>query len=374
MKQKGKDNPIIKVQLIVILTVLIASSCIYYVVYTLFDNAVMNDIQERAGNLKGYVQAAITTRTFEGTGSDAFEETRDALGQFREIAYIRHLYIATADSAGNVTIVMDSLYGDDMQYALNEEMAADLRLCLELGEVVHGKGIYHTDWGSIYAVYWPVFSQQRETLGAVGMEFDVTSIYQSYRQALVYSLAISAGLIILFCLAAYLSLHKMQEPYYKKLAYTDYLTGLENRMAFEQKLLQCETLIAEKKTVTFMIFDLNNLKTVNDTLGHKAGDQYIKNTALTIAEILKDAGEVYRIGGDEFAAILIDCAEEQAETLLETLRNEKRQVVKNVPFSCAAGASTFKFGADNNLRDVIDRADNNMYGEKKRQKGGAEIR
>ena len=187
-------------------------------------------------------------------------------------------------------------------------------------------------------------------------------------------MAISAGLIILFCLAAYLSLHKMQEPYYKKLAYTDYLTGLENRMAFEQRLLECEALIADKKTVTFMVFDLNNLKTVNDTMGHKAGDQYIKNTAAVIAEILKGIGAVYRIGGDEFAAILVDCPEEKAESLLAALRNEKRHVVKNVPFSCASGASTFKFGADNNLRDVIERADNDMYVEKKQQKGGTEIR
>jgi diguanylate cyclase (GGDEF)-like protein len=367
-KKQKKSNPILTVQLIVIITVLIATSSVYYTAYSLFNNTIMNDLRERADNLKEYVQGAITTKTFEDSDGAFFEETREELSRFREVAHIRHLYIATVDESGGVNIVMNSLDDREPTYALSDEMAADLRRSLESGEVVHSSEIYDTGWGNVYAIYWPVFDQENVILGAVGMEFDVTSIYNSYREALIYSGVISAGLILLFCLVAYLSLMKMKEPYYKKLAFTDPLTGLENRMAFESQLLQCEEMIAKNRNITFMVFDLNNLKKVNDTLGHKLGDLYIKNTALTIAQLLKGKGDVYRIGGDEFAAIVVDWPEEKVDVLLDIFRNEKRQVIKGFPFSCAFGASTFKHGADNNLRDVIDRADNEMYGEKKKQK------
>jgi len=139
-------------------------------------------------------------------------------------------------------------------------------------------------------------------------------------------------------------------------------------MAFEHKLRECGDMADEGKNVTMLIFDVNNLKTVNDTEGHEAGDKYLKNTADIIHENLKGRGPLYRIGGDEYAVIFADRTEREIEDVLNSLRNEKRMAYKKQPFSCAFGAATFQKGVDETLRDVFKRADEEMYKHKKQMK------
>jgi len=166
-----------------------------------------------------------------------------------------------------------------------------------------------------------------------------------------------------------LSMNRATEPYFKKLAYTDFLTGYENRMAFEHRLRECNEFAEQGKSVTLIIFDVNNLKTVNDFQGHEAGDTYLKNTADIIFENLRGFGSLYRIGGDEFASIIVDRSEKEIRKIMKRLGEEKRMAYKTQPFSCAAGAATFTRGVDATMRDVLGRADEAMYAEKKRQKG-----
>lgn len=94
---------------------------------------------------------------------------------------------------------------------------------------------------------------------------------------------------------------------YRKLAFTDELTGLSNRTAFKEDLEKRmgmdkrtgeETILP---TVVFM-FDLNDLKKCNDTYGHDYGDQYIKMAADALKKLFAEEGKCYRIGGDEFCA------------------------------------------------------------------------
>ena len=88
----------------------------------------------------------------------------------------------------------------------------------------------------------------------------------------------------------------------EKLAMEDALTGIKNRNAFtswEKKLLEQDT-----GTYVFVHFDVNRLKKVNDTYGHAEGDRHIKAAANVIRESFGNAGECFRIGGDEFFVIL----------------------------------------------------------------------
>jgi diguanylate cyclase (GGDEF)-like protein len=85
---------------------------------------------------------------------------------------------------------------------------------------------------------------------------------------------------------------------------TDTLTGLKSRYAYSQKLNELDQLDAlPEDTIVFMI-DINGLKSVNDSLGHQAGDELITSMASSILEIFSPYGECYRTGGDEFVAIL----------------------------------------------------------------------
>ena len=81
----------------------------------------------------------------------------------------------------------------------------------------------------------------------------------------------------------------------------DQLTGLYNRRSYDHRL---DMLRCEKKTAGIVMLDVNQLKKINDTLGHKAGDELICGASTCIRQVFSKYGTCYRIGGDEFAVIL----------------------------------------------------------------------
>jgi diguanylate cyclase (GGDEF)-like protein len=158
---------------------------------------------------------------------------------------------------------------------------------------------------------------------------------------------------------------------YERLAYTDILTGLKNRTSFEEEI-QKRNLAPEAQTDTsIIIFDLNNLKDTNDTLGHKEGDQLIRNGAGLIEDTFKGHGEIYRIGGDEFVVLSEGYPEASLRDLLGTF-SEKLDAFNhndsNLKVGIAWGMASFKKSEDHDLYSVFVRADKSMYECKKIQK------
>ena len=94
-----------------------------------------------------------------------------------------------------------------------------------------------------------------------------------------------------------------EAEFISKLAYSDGLTGLGNRTAYIERLRDREEK-APNKSLGFVMFDINNLKQVNDTQGHKLGDEMIRTCAMLLRESFGEMARLYRIGGDEFAALL----------------------------------------------------------------------
>lgn len=92
---------------------------------------------------------------------------------------------------------------------------------------------------------------------------------------------------------------------YKQVSLTDNLTDLGNRRAFEQKLLEISSMPDVVDAVLVMM-DLNGLKYANDNYGHNAGDELIITAAHCIRSIFGEAGTCYRIGGDEFTAVIVN--------------------------------------------------------------------
>ena len=148
------------------------------------------------------------------------------------------------------------------------------------------------------------------------------------------------------------------------IASRDPLTGVNNRAAFNQKSDELLRDIEQGKSVEFAIIecDLNNLKIVNDQLGHEAGDLFIKTNCRAFCETFKHS-PVYRIGGDEFVIVVQGSDYEERDALLDKLRSlrEPNEPLRADRISFAAGIAEFDPQVDKTPADVLKRADAFMY-------------
>ena len=157
-----------------------------------------------------------------------------------------------------------------------------------------------------------------------------------------------------------------------RIAYTDPLTGVKSKHAFLEAEEQMDRRIAEKTVSKFAIvlFDLNNLKTINDTLGHEVGDQYIKEACRLACTRFKYS-PIYRIGGDEFVAVLEGTDYDRRDDLLWVFEKQMDFNMKKGKITVAFGCACFDPEKDENTQSVRERADANMYQRKKRMKEAA---
>ena len=115
-----------------------------------------------------------------------------------------------------------------------------------------------------------------------------------------------------------------------KLAYIDLHTGLPNRSRVEELLIEYHQF---EKPTAMIIFDLNDLKEVNDTLGHIAGDTLIMNFAHIIRTSIPEKYFVGRYGGDEFIALLNDVSEDEVKSIIKKVQDEANrynELLKNM--------------------------------------------
>lgn len=149
---------------------------------------------------------------------------------------------------------------------------------------------------------------------------------------------------------------KKQQAYLEKLSYRDMLTGLYNRNRYIERLEAYKQV--QDQQIGAIYIDLNGLKKVNDEQGHRAGDELIVRAAGTLAGIF--AEDAYRVGGDEFVVILLDVSREEFARKTEQLRRQMQENSVDASIGVVWQAST------ENLEDLLRRADENMYREKKR--------
>ena len=149
-------------------------------------------------------------------------------------------------------------------------------------------------------------------------------------------------------------------------AYRDGLTGVKNKLAYLEALAEIETHIEDGtlKEYGVVVFDLNGLKKINDTLGHEAGDEYIKNGCALICTKF-DHSPVFRIGGDEFVTILKGQDYENRERLESEFRSIIDQNQKDGKVVVSSGLAIHEEGRDESYNDVFKRADACMYERKK---------
>jgi diguanylate cyclase (GGDEF)-like protein len=118
-----------------------------------------------------------------------------------------------------------------------------------------------------------------------------------------------------------ISARKLTEERIRQLAHHDSLTGLPNRLLFNDRLDQAISLAKrDSRQFALLYLDLDKFKPVNDSLGHAAGDQLLKEVAARIRRLLRESDTLARVGGDEFIVILPDIAgREVAETVVRKI-------------------------------------------------------
>jgi diguanylate cyclase (GGDEF)-like protein len=201
----------------------------------------------------------------------------------------------------------------------------------------------------------PIFSSKGRVLGTFALYFDVARAPTPLEQSIVQ------GCVPLAMIA--LERHeRVMERH--RLAYTDVLTSLPNRARFN------EVLAGEvKASCTLMLIDVDNLKTVNDTFGHVAGDELIVAVASNLAATVAPS-PAYRLGGDEFAVILIG-RDEVTSVAQAVLDNLCRPVIcdgHTVHTSVTIGIASADLQSQS-LAELRQNADMALYHAKEKHRG-----
>lgn len=152
----------------------------------------------------------------------------------------------------------------------------------------------------------------------------------------------------------------------RDLAYRDSLTGLKNKLAFAEAEEAVNSRIDGQEQVPFAIAvcDVNGLKYINDTQGHKAGDEYIRSAGQLVCALFAHS-PVFRTGGDEFAVILTGHDYENRKTIMKALHDQSVENIGTGKVVVSGGLAEYMPGQAMSFRNVFEQADTRMYEEKK---------
>ena len=161
-----------------------------------------------------------------------------------------------------------------------------------------------------------------------------------------------------------------EQMYVDKIAYMDVLTGARNKNSYQELEEEYQTLIDRDEELKFgiVVCDVNNLKKINDTMGHKAGDELLQSVFILLHNTFSSS-TIYRVGGDEFAVLLKDKDYTERIELFNALRQTilNNQNTGEGPVA-AIGMSIYERETDKKISDVFERADEEMYADKERLK------
>jgi len=161
---------------------------------------------------------------------------------------------------------------------------------------------------------------------------------------------------------------KQAEERLRYLSIHDALTGLYNRLYFQEKMKVMDS--AEYTGVGLIMADVDGLKIVNDTLGHDRGDKLLRGAASLLVDCFRKGDIVARVGGDEFAILIPFTSKQEMDQAIERIRNKIKAYNETYPemhLSISLGYA-IKENPASNISSIFEEADNNMYHDKLRSK------
>ena len=158
----------------------------------------------------------------------------------------------------------------------------------------------------------------------------------------------------------------------------DSLTGLANRREFESVMFQlCESAQSQNKQHALLYMDLDQFKIVNDTCGHAAGDELLRQLAAIIGSMVREGDSLFRLGGDEFAVLLTGCPVNRAEQIANDIRQTIeafRFIWQDKPFVIGVSIGLVPITAESeSMTQLLAAADAACYAAKEKGRNRVQI-
>ncbi|WP_112808409.1 EAL domain-containing protein [Ensifer sp.] len=204
----------------------------------------------------------------------------------------------------------------------------------------------------------PIHSRERKVLGTFALYSEAVCVPDDQQKELIAMAAHLAGIAIE---------RKQAEDRISFMAHHDALTGLPNRALFEEQVAEAlETLRGTAQWAVLAFLDLDNFKLVNDTLGHAAGDELLKVTAVRMRASVRKSDMVVRVGGDEFILLLngLPCERDIVLARLEDIRAAIAAPMQinghSLQITCSMGVACFP-NQGRTVGELLANADMAMY-------------
>lgn len=153
----------------------------------------------------------------------------------------------------------------------------------------------------------------------------------------------------------------------EKLLRTDELTGISNRRAFIEFFKKIFSLAKRHAySLSLVTIDLDNFKEINDSFGHKAGDEVLEKVGKLLADNIRQEDMAARIGGDEFSVLLPETTQEKAVEFARRLKSKIEQIdLDGISHELSASFGVAELGTEESMDEFLQRADRNLYKAKK---------
>ena len=380
-----------KIILTIALAILIASVSVFAILYLMMSHALQEDIRARARVVNAYAESHLNLEgfvhinTLKDMRRDTYQDMQSMLDNIRQIANVRYLYTAKFNDRGQPMYLVDGLPPNSSDFRspgdlIEQDIVPMLNRCLS-GELIESDGVLNTEWGAIFLTCMPAYTiGEAEPIGAVVMEFNADVIYKSKLRAMLYSGALALVIVGGCTFITMLCLRRLATPFYKKLAYTDMLTGIGNRTAFELELKNLEKRLPHPFTI--VAYDLNYMKRINDTFRCTMRASFMQVNIASLRQsvfahhlLMREEpvrrGLSFRIGGDEFVTLFEGEEEETLLRELEVFHMAGAQAeVNGEPVTFAYGVASYDPALDKgSLHNTLSRADALMYRFKKAARG-----
>lgn len=224
------------------------------------------------------------------------------------------------------------------------------------------------------SLFWVQNKKQRRLLTietlilTAGAVLNVITFYLGISLLASNSALLQAAVFLVMLIEGFDALHNLNLAYrnnlkslfYKELAYTDALTKLKNRVAFNDEVDVLKSNSCCEQKLICMSVDVNGLKIVNDTLGHLAGDILIKTTADFLRKYFASSSSIFRTGGDEFILFIYNTDTKTLDLILQQMYDEIRlyNQTADITVSFALGYCEYD---GRHLDRCLSSADSNMY-------------